>query len=317
MPGRRVGAGPHGRRYGREPCPGGRGPGASRPSCCWGRPPSRASRGRAAARTASRVLRVPPRPSRRPRRHRPPPPSPPPRPRPRRRGPSAGSSSCAGAAACPRRGCAACVAAPRRTPWPRGRGPSGCCGGRPPPAAGRGRPARGLRGAAGHLRRRPAGVRAVTGEAAFGLLRLGRVLLSASSAAAARPRARRPLTLAGGRPSPSRACAGRPRPRCRGGSPRRPTCLAPERRQPALVVATTDPAGVGARGARRPAHARGAAGRPPHRATRGGIIRTLGVKRRFGEFAVRLPYGEDWIEIDPAWRTAGRSSRGPCRSSDP
>ena len=34
---------------------------------------------------------------------------------------------------------------------------------------------------------------------------------------------------------------------------------------------------------------------------RGGIVRALEVKDRFGEFAVRLPYGEDWIELDPRW----------------
>jgi D-alanyl-D-alanine carboxypeptidase len=34
---------------------------------------------------------------------------------------------------------------------------------------------------------------------------------------------------------------------------------------------------------------------------RGGIVRALDVKARFGEFAVRLPYGEDWIELDPRW----------------
>ena len=31
------------------------------------------------------------------------------------------------------------------------------------------------------------------------------------------------------------------------------------------------------------------------------IARTVEIKARFGEFAVRLPYGEDWIGIDPAW----------------
>lgn len=34
---------------------------------------------------------------------------------------------------------------------------------------------------------------------------------------------------------------------------------------------------------------------------RGGIVRALDVKDRFGEFAVRLPYGEDWIDVDPRW----------------
>jgi hypothetical protein len=34
---------------------------------------------------------------------------------------------------------------------------------------------------------------------------------------------------------------------------------------------------------------------------RGAIVRAVDVKARFGEFAVRLPYGEDWIELDPRW----------------
>ena len=31
------------------------------------------------------------------------------------------------------------------------------------------------------------------------------------------------------------------------------------------------------------------------------IARPVEIKARYGEFAVRLPYGEDWIGIDPAW----------------
>jgi len=42
---------------------------------------------------------------------------------------------------------------------------------------------------------------------------------------------------------------------------------------------------------------------------RGGIVRTMQVKERFGEFAVRLPYGADWIEIDPAWRARNLVTR--------
>jgi hypothetical protein len=33
----------------------------------------------------------------------------------------------------------------------------------------------------------------------------------------------------------------------------------------------------------------------------GGIARPVELKARFGEFAVRLPYADDWIGIDPAW----------------
>ena len=47
---------------------------------------------------------------------------------------------------------------------------------------------------------------------------------------------------------------------------------------------------------------------------RGGVARALEVKAAFGEFAVRLPYGEDWIGIDPAGCGA-TSSPAPCRSS--
>jgi hypothetical protein len=73
-----------------------------------------------------------------------------------------------------------------------------------------------------------------------------------------------------------------------------------ERRQTAAVVATRDPAAV-------------ADAVPEDRLTRvavldsqptapgRGIIRAVTVKRRFGEFAVRLPYGDDWIGIDPRW----------------
>jgi hypothetical protein len=30
-------------------------------------------------------------------------------------------------------------------------------------------------------------------------------------------------------------------------------------------------------------------------------VRAVHVKARFGEFAVRLPYGEDWIQLEPRW----------------
>lgn len=42
--------------------------------------------------------------------------------------------------------------------------------------------------------------------------------------------------------------------------------------------------------------------RPPAGDPRlGGIARPVELKASFGEFAVRLPYGDDWIDIDPAW----------------
>jgi hypothetical protein len=34
---------------------------------------------------------------------------------------------------------------------------------------------------------------------------------------------------------------------------------------------------------------------------RGGIARPAELKQRFGEVAVRLPYGGDWVKLDPAW----------------
>jgi D-alanyl-D-alanine carboxypeptidase len=40
---------------------------------------------------------------------------------------------------------------------------------------------------------------------------------------------------------------------------------------------------------------------PGARAARGGIAWPAELKARFGEFAVRLPYGEDWIGIERGW----------------
>ena len=37
------------------------------------------------------------------------------------------------------------------------------------------------------------------------------------------------------------------------------------------------------------------------RRARGGIARPLELKARFGEFAVGLPYGADWIRLEPRW----------------
>jgi D-alanyl-D-alanine carboxypeptidase len=73
------------------------------------------------------------------------------------------------------------------------------------------------------------------------------------------------------------------------------------RRNPQVLLATTDPRAV-------------ARAVPDDRLTRvavtdaaagsdvpGAVIRPVDVKRRFGEFAVRLPYGRDWITIDRRW----------------
>jgi hypothetical protein len=74
---------------------------------------------------------------------------------------------------------------------------------------------------------------------------------------------------------------------------------------PYLLALTTDPEALvrryDERDERTAATALGAAGGPAT-PTRGGIARPVELKRAYGEFAVRLPYGEDWIEVDPAWR---------------
>jgi hypothetical protein len=50
-------------------------------------------------------------------------------------------------------------------------------------------------------------------------------------------------------------------------------------------------------------------GRAPWPAGGGSIARPVELKAAFGEFAVRLPYGEDWIEVDPAWRARSIATR--------
>jgi hypothetical protein len=150
----------------------------------------------------------------------------------------------------------------------------------------------------------------VTGDAAFRRLRSGRVLLSASSARLRRLRSGDRLRLTGGRTVTVAGVVP-------DGLAREAEVVAaaadvppPERRQTQLVVATADPRAI-------------AAAVPDDRLTRvavldpaaspdrpgRGIVRALTVKRRFGEFAVRLPYGEDWIEVDPAWRARNIVSR--------
>jgi hypothetical protein len=42
-------------------------------------------------------------------------------------------------------------------------------------------------------------------------------------------------------------------------------------------------------------------GGSPTGVARGGIARPAELKRRFGEVAVRLPFGDDWVKLDPAW----------------
>jgi hypothetical protein len=77
-----------------------------------------------------------------------------------------------------------------------------------------------------------------------------------------------------------------------------------DRRNGQVLLATTDPEAV-ARVVPRDRLTRvgviDTARRDATDRDRGGIVRSVELKRRFGEFSVRLPYGEDWITIDPAW----------------
>ncbi len=142
----------------------------------------------------------------------------------------------------------------------------------------------------------------VTGDAAFRRLRSGRVLLSASSARLRGLRRGGRLVLTGGRGVTVAGVV--PDGVARDAEVVAAAADVPrgERRQTAVVVATRDPEAV-ADAVPDDRLTRVASLRPRvGAAARGGIIRSVAVKRRFGEFAVRLPYGEDWIEIDPNWR---------------
>jgi D-alanyl-D-alanine carboxypeptidase len=67
-----------------------------------------------------------------------------------------------------------------------------------------------------------------------------------------------------------------------------------------LLVAATRPRGLARALPRDPATRIAPVERVPDDRL-GGIVRPVRVKARFGEFAVRLPYAEDWIELDPRW----------------
>jgi hypothetical protein len=141
----------------------------------------------------------------------------------------------------------------------------------------------------------------VTRETAFRRLRAGRVLLSWSSARLRELRRGGRLALADGRTVTVAGVV--PDGVARDAEVVAAAAAVPraERRQTAAVLATRDPAAV-ARAVPDDRRTRVAV-LDPHAAAGGGrIIRPVAVKRRFGEFAVRLPYGEDWIAIDPAWR---------------
>lgn len=67
-----------------------------------------------------------------------------------------------------------------------------------------------------------------------------------------------------------------------------------------IVASSTDPARLIRRFARRGVRV-GVMGSRPQRPAGGGIARPVEIKAQFGEFAVRLPYGDDWIQVDPGW----------------
>jgi hypothetical protein len=141
----------------------------------------------------------------------------------------------------------------------------------------------------------------VTGDPAFRRLRRGRVLLSASSAQLRGLRRGDRMTLTGGRTVTVAGVV--PDDVARDAEVVAAAADVPRgaRRQTTVVVATRDPAAV-ADAVPDDRLTRVASLRPRAAARRGGIVRPVVVKRRFGEFAVRLPYGEDWIGIDPRWR---------------
>ena len=148
---------------------------------------------------------------------------------------------------------------------------------------------------------RRAYARVVGGDGLAGL-RAGHVLLSRSSARVRRLGVGDQMTLTGGRTvriagivadhvgrgaEVIAAAADVPRAR---------------RHATAVVLATRDRAAVaravsdGGRTIVGPLDAR-----PDSATTAGSVTHAAELKRRFGEFAVRLPYGVDWIDIDPGW----------------
>ena len=75
-----------------------------------------------------------------------------------------------------------------------------------------------------------------------------------------------------------------------------------QRRATALVVATRDPKAVADIVPDDPlTHVGRLDTRPDSATTAGSITRPVQLKHNFGEFAVKLPYGANWIDIDPGW----------------
>src|SRR5215213_8257583 len=148
----------------------------------------------------------------------------------------------------------------------------------------------------------PGAYERAVGNDAFGRLRSGRVLLSEASARLRRLDAGDRLTLTGGR---TVAVAGVvPDDVARGAELVASTADVPraQRRATAVVVATRDPAAVAdAVPDDRLTRVGRLDTRPDSAMTAGSITHPAQLKQRFGEFAVRLPYGATWIGIDPRW----------------
>ena len=139
----------------------------------------------------------------------------------------------------------------------------------------------------------------VTGEPAFRRVRRGRVLLSETSARLRDLGRGGRMTLEGGRTVRVAGVVADRLARDAEVVAATADVARAARRQTAVVVATRNPRAV----------ARAVPNDPLTRVAtldaqptgRRGIIRPAAVKRSFGEFAVRLPYGSDWIGIDPRW----------------
>ena len=142
----------------------------------------------------------------------------------------------------------------------------------------------------------------VTGDAAFRGLRGGRVLLSNASARLRGLKGGDRMTLTGGR----RVVVGGvvPDDVARGAELVASTADVPraQRRGTALVVATRYPEAVAGVFPDGPlTHVGRLDARPDSATTAGSITRPVQLKHNFGEFAVQLPYGANWIDIDPGW----------------
>jgi hypothetical protein len=151
----------------------------------------------------------------------------------------------------------------------------------------------------------------VTGDAAFGRLRGGRVLLSEASARLRRLETGDRITFTGDRTLVVAGVIADDI--ARGAELVASTADVPraQRRANALVVATRDPQAVADVVPDDPlTHVGRLDARPDSATTAGSITHPVQLKRDFGEFAVRLPYGASWIDIDPGWVRRNIVTRG-------